>query len=360
MSWSNWKAEDIGIQVAGAPAVASWQEGRLDVFVRTPAEQIYHRVYENDAWQGTDWADLTDDLEIQESPAAVSWGPGRIDLFAVSGKQVHHRAYQAGTWNPWTENLDGATEDGLAAASWKPLRVDLLVRTTDNFLSRRFWESGVTHEMGKSWTEWENVGGIEQTLTSAPAAVATGFSRIDYFARGSTGHLVHGWYQGVIQQKWAEIDSLAIKDAPTVVSSSTAEKGRVDVFVRGEDDLLKHRIYYTAPEVPSETLYTVVRGDYMLKIARKFGMPLQALKDLNPQVKPPRYIIHPGDQLVVLRHAPVPGNGNWEAGSSWENIGTTKLASSPAAVGWWSGNILKRIDVFAQDADGKLLHTRWT
>jgi hypothetical protein len=164
----------------------------------------------------------------------------------------------------------------------------------------------------------------------------------------------------VIQQKWAEIDSLPIKSAPAVVSSYTAEKGRVDVFVRGEDDLLKHRIYLAAPEGPTETLYTVVRGDYMLKIARKFGMPLQALKDLNPQVKPPRYIIHPGDRLVVRRNAPVPGNGNWETGSSWENIGTTKLASSPAAVAWWSGNILKRIDVFAHDVDGKLLHTWWT
>ena len=136
----------------------------------------------------------------------------------------------------------------------------------------------------------------------APAAVATGFSRIDHFARGSSGHLIHGWYQGVIQQKWSEIDSLPIRSAPAVVSAYTAEKGRVDVFVRGEDDLLKHRIYLTAPEGPTETLYTVVRGDYMLKIARKFGMPLQALKDLNPQVKPPRYIIHPGDRLVAADH----------------------------------------------------------
>ena len=247
MSWSNWKTEDLGMKVAGAPAVASWQEGRLDVFVRTPDCKLYHRIYQNDAWQGTGWADLSDGHLIEVSPAAVSWGPERIDLFAVWDKQVHHRGYQAGTWNPWTENLDGATQEGLAAASWKPLRVDMLARTTDNFMSRRYWESGVTHEMGKSWTEWENIGGIEQALTSAPAAVATGFSRIDHFARGSSGHLIHGWYQGVIQQKWSEIDSLPIKTAPAVVSAYTAEKGRVDVFVRGEDDLLKHRIYLTAP-----------------------------------------------------------------------------------------------------------------
>ena len=360
MSWTNWRTEDIGIKVTGAPAVSSWKQGRLDVFVRTPDSRLYHRVYENDAWQGANWVDLSDGHTIEASPAAVSWGPDRIDLFAVWDKQVHHRAFQSGTWNPWTENLEGVTQDGLAAASWKVERVDVLARTTDNFMSRRYWERGVTHEMGKSWSNWENIGGQLQTLTGAPAAVATGPNRLDYFGRGSTGHLIHGWYQGVIQQAWLEIDTLKIKDAPAVVSGNTADRGRVDVFVRGEDDLLKHRIYYAAPQVATENIYTAVEGDYMLKIARKFHMPLQALKDLNPQIKPPKFVIHPGDKSVVARFSPPPGKGNWDPGSGWEDISTNKIASAPAAVGWWSSNVLKRIDCFAQDANNNLIHTWWT
>ena len=360
MSWTNWRTEDLGIKVAGAPAVSSWKEGRLDVFVRTPERHLYHRVYENDAWQGANWVDLSDGHIIEVSPAAVSWGLGRIDLFAVWDKRVHHRAFQNNTWSPWTENLEGLTQEGLASASWKVERVDVLVRTSDNFMSRRYWESGVTHANGKSWSDWENIGGKLQTLTGAPAAVATGPNRIDHFGRGASGHLIHGWYQGVIQQAWAEIDTLAIKDAPAVVSGNTADRGRVDVFVRGEDDLLKHRIYYAAPQVPTETIYIAVAGDYMYKIARKFHLTLQELKDLNPQIKPPRYVVQPGDKIVVARYSPTPGDGSWDPGSGWEDLSTNKIASAPAAVGWWSSNILKRIDCFAQDANNNLIHTWWT
>ena len=360
MSWSNWKVEDIGIKVAGAPAVSSWQEGRLDVFVRSLDSHLYHRVYENNAWQGTGWEDLSDGHTIEVSPAAVSWGPDRIDLFAVWDKQVHHRGFQAGTWNPWTENLEGVTNDALVAASWKPLRVDVLVRTADNFMSSRYWESGVTHENGRSWSDWGNIGGTAYNLMSAPAAVTTGLNRIDCFGRGSTGHLIHSWYQGFLLGSWAEIDTLSIKDAPAVVSANTADRGRVDVFVRGPDDLLKHRIYYTVPQPANDTFHTVVPGDYLLKIARQYGVPLETLKDLNPQVKPPNYVIHPGDRILVKRQAPAPSDGAWESGGTWEDISTNKIAGSPAGVAWWSANVLKRIDCFAQDANNNLIHTWWT
>lgn len=359
MAWSNWKSEDVGIKVNGTPAVSSWQEGRLDVFVRSLDNRLYHRVFQNETWQGTNWTDLSDGHTFNTSPGAVSWGPDRIDLFAIWDNQLHHRGYQAGAWNPWTENLEGFSTTAPAAASWKPLRVDALVHTNDNYMSRRYWESGVTHEMGKSWSNWENIGGQVLTLMSAPAAVATGPNRIDVFGRGASGHLVHTWYQGVIQEAWAEIDSLSIKDAPGVASGTTADRGRVDVFVRDANDILKHRIYLASPQASSETTYTVMPGDYMLKIARKFNMPLQALKDLNPQVKPPRYIIHPGDKLVVSRRSETPGNGQWDAGSSWEDISANKIASAPAAVGSWTSNVLKRIDVFAQDVNNNLIHTWW-
>ena len=361
MAWSNWKTEDIGIKVTGAPAVSSWKEGRLDVFVRSTDSRLYHRVYENDVWQGASWVDLSDGHKIEVSPGAVSWGPHRIDLFAIWDKQLHHRAYQNGTWNPWTENLEGFTNDAPAVASWKVERVDVLVRTNDNFMSRRVWERGVSYEMGKTWKDWENIGGLLKTLMSAPAAVSTGPTRIDVFGRGSTDHLTHAWYQGEKQAAWEEIDTLAIKDAPAVVSGITADRGRVDVFVRGTDDLLKHRIYYSSQggKPGGDTIYIAVAGDYMLRIARKHKVPLQTLKELNPQVKPPKYLIRPGDKIVIARQAPVPGVGGWDPGSGWEDISANKIASAPAAVGWWSSNVLKRIDCFAQDANNNLIHTWW-
>jgi LysM domain len=132
--------------------------------------------------------------------------------------------------------------------------------------------------------------------------------------------------------------------------------------VRGADDLLKHRIYYSALQSspqPVETVYTAVPGDYLLSIARKYNLSLDALKALNPQITPPNYTINPGDRIVVARSESSKIYGDWEAGSSWEDISANQIASAPAAVGWWSMNVLKRIDCFAQDANNNLIHTWW-
>lgn len=353
MAW-NWKSEGIGIKVKGTPAVSSRKEGCLDVFVRSLDNRLFHRTFENEAWQGTNWTDLSDGHTFETSPAAVSWGPDKIDLFAVWNKQVQHRYYQNGTWSSWAENLGGITDDTPTAASWKSGRVDVLIRTADNFMSRRFWEANV------GWKDWENIGGQRMPLTSAPVAVATAPNRIDCFARGpNDGHLINTWYRDGQKQDWTEIDNLTIREAPAVVSGITADRGRVDVLIRGTDDILRHRIYCTAlqPGQPAGTMiYTVVAGDYMLKIARKHNMTLQALKDLNPQVKPPDYVIHPGDRIVVSQ---VPWTGGWEPGSSWNHVSMNQIFSAPAAVGWWSENVLKRIDCFAQDANNNLFHTWW-
>lgn len=359
MAWSNWKTEDHGIKVLGAPAVASWKEGRLDVFVRTTENFLYHRVYENNAWQGLTWNNISDGQRIETSPAAVSWGPNRIDLFAVWNKQVHHRSYNNGTWSPWTENLEGITNDAPAAAAAKLLRIDVLVHTTDNLMARRYWESGAF----VGWKNWETVGGATQSLASAPAAVATASNRVDCFGRNPASHLIHSWYQGVIQEHWSEIDTLSIQDTPAVVSGTTADRGRVDVFVRGSDDLLKHRVFYTAlrrSDPAQETVYTVVAGDTLFKIAQKHKTTVQALAALNPQIKPPDYLIKPGDRIVIARQGTESFYSDWEAGSSWEDISQNKIASAPAGVGWWSANVLKRIDCFAQDANNNLIHTWWT
>ena len=353
MAWT-WKSEDIGIKVKGAPAVSSWQEGRLDVFVRGTDDKLYYRVYENDAWQGAKWADLSDGNKIEQSPGAVSWGPNRIDLFAVWNKELHHRAFNNGQWSPWTENLNGATNDAPAAASWKSWRVDVLVHTTDNQMSRRYWDA--------NWKDWENIGGEVGSVSSAPSAAATSVNRIDCFARGTNGRLIHTWYQDQNKAQWVEVDTLTFKDAPAVVSGGiNTNQGRADVFVRGTDDLLKHRIYIAAAQGPAgDTIYTVVAGDSLSKIARKYNMTLQALKNLNPQVKGPLFVIHPGDKIVVARGNVASGHGSWETGRSWEDISANKISSAPAAVAWWSpANSLKRIDCFAQGDDNKLIHTWW-
>ena len=358
MPWSNWKTEDHGIKVLGAPAVCSWKEGRLDVFVRTTENRLYHRVYENERWQGLTWTNLADGHAIEASPAAVSWAPNRIDLFAVWDRQVHHRVFQNGTWNAWAENLGGATLDAPAAASGKSLRVEVLVHTTDNRLARRFWDNTVPG----GWQNWETIGGGSASLVSAPAVAATAFNRLDCFGRGPSGRLVHAWVQGVIHDDWSEIDTLPIKDAPAVASAVTADRRRVDVFVRGTDDLLKHRVFYTGlrrNEPAGETVYTATLGDTLSRIAQKFSVPLETLKALNPHIPPPDYPVQVGTRVVIQRQESQSIYSDWEPGSSWHNLSMNVIASAPAAAAWWNGNILRRLDCFAQGPNNQLIHTWW-
>ena len=232
--------------------------------------------------------------------------------------------------------------------------MDVLVHTTDNQMSRRYWDA--------NWKDWENIGGEVGSVSSAPSAAATSVNRIDCFARGTNGRLIHTWYQDQNKAQWVEVDTLTFKDAPAVVSGGiNTNQGRADVFVRGTDDLLKHRIYIAAAQGPAgDTIYTVVAGDSLSKIARKYNMTLQALKNLNPQVKGPLFVIHPGDKIVVARGNVASGHGSWETGRSWEDISANKISSAPAAAAYWSpANSLKRIDVFAQDANNNLIHTWW-
>lgn len=55
--------------------------------------------------------------------------------------------------------------------------------------------------------------------------------------------------------------------------------------------------YDAAPVQP--VYYTVVKGDCMSKIASKNHIPLKTLLALNPNVKPPKYVIYPGNKIRI-------------------------------------------------------------
>jgi len=85
MAWHDW--QDLGGVIIGAPAAASWQSGRLDVFARGTNNHMYHKWWDG---QWHDWQDLGG--VIIGAPAAVSWGPNRIDCFAAgTNNHMYHK-----------------------------------------------------------------------------------------------------------------------------------------------------------------------------------------------------------------------------------------------------------------------------
>ncbi|MFA5635349.1 MAG: hypothetical protein WC977_05525, partial [Anaerovoracaceae bacterium] len=161
--WSNW--EDLGGVLTSAPAVASWQPNRLDVFGRGQNNALWHKYWDGRQWSG--WEDLGGVLTT--APAAVSWGRGRIDVFAVGQNQALWHIYWDGRqWSGW-EDLGGVLTSAPTVASWQPNRLDVFARGQNNALWHKYWD-------GRQWSGWEDLGGV---LTSPPAAVSWGPNRID-------------------------------------------------------------------------------------------------------------------------------------------------------------------------------------
>lgn len=78
------------------------------------------------------------------------------------------------------------------------------------------------------WYNWENIPN-DQLMTSQPAAVSWSGSRIDVFARGQNGDLIHDWYDGSQWYNWESLGGCIIGQ-PSVTSWGP---GRLDVFAEG-------------------------------------------------------------------------------------------------------------------------------
>ena len=177
--WVGW--EDLGGILTSAPAVASWQPNRLDVFVRGTDQSLYHKWWDGRSW--SIWESLGGILT--SAPGAVSWGPNRIDVFTRGTDQsLYHKWWDGSRWSDW-ESLGGTLTSAPAVSSWQPNRLDVFSRGSGQTLYHKWWD-------GRGWNGWESLGG---TLTSSPAAVSWGPNRIDVFARGRNQSLIHLYRQ---------------------------------------------------------------------------------------------------------------------------------------------------------------------
>lgn len=167
--------------------------------------------------------------------------------------------------------------------------------------------------------------------STKPVAVASwGVNRLDVFARGVDGTLKHKIYNG----RWSSWQSLggAISSGPAAVSRSA---GHIDVFARGMSGEVRQRSYSNGVWGAWKSLGGSITGE-------------------------PAVSSWGSNRLDVF----VRGGGNaiyhkyWNGSSwngSWGNLGGT-LSSSPTAVSWGAN----RIDVFARGGNNALYQKTWS
>jgi hypothetical protein len=95
------------------------------------------------------------------------------------------------------ESLGGVLSSSPAAVSWGPNRIDVFAQGADGGLLHQYWN-------GSTWG-WESLGG--GVLSSPPAAVSWGPNRIDVFAQGQDNALVHRYWNGSSWGVWESLGS---------------------------------------------------------------------------------------------------------------------------------------------------------
>jgi hypothetical protein len=232
--------------LTSGPDAASWEPGRLDVFVRGTGNRLEHKFRTPSGGWVSSWESpnlgAPTGLSLAGDPTAASWGPGRVDVFArATDNNLWHRFYN-GQWSAW-ENL-GAPLGGLASDP------DVSSRTTNSLDVFALGLTGTLYQKswtGSSWTGWTSLGKpATGGLTSHPSAVSWDAGRIDVFARGPNSHLFHRWWTS--SAGWSVWENLCAAPHPgcylfSAPDVSSWSAGRLDVFIAG-DTAAPHRLYH--------------------------------------------------------------------------------------------------------------------
>lgn len=278
--WGDWRSLGVPVAAGSQRSVgADWQltacsqdSGRVDLFGRSPDGELLQKT-----WDGTAWHPL----RRLGSPAAVSGGvaipmglasppaacvarPGHLEIFVIGhGGDLLHTSHDGTNWSEFASL--GAPEVQLgqfsqrvpalgppAACACGDGRMGVFVRGPMGDLLHKWWD-------GQTWSGFVSIGmpevqydpypgvSISTAVAGPPAACSWGPNRIDVFARGPHGSLLHKWWNG---QDWSDFSSLGMPATENkdprwlpfagMVTACSSGPPRLDVFARATDGNLYH------------------------------------------------------------------------------------------------------------------------
>ncbi|MFC7489716.1 MULTISPECIES: PQQ-dependent sugar dehydrogenase [unclassified Knoellia] len=206
--WGRWE---------GALAVAELKNSGVRVLSLTPDGRV----------RGDEQVDSLDGSvgRIRTVQSAAN-GSMFVSTSNGSGDRVL-RLDPTATPQPFTSGLD-VSPSGVSAVV-RNGAVTVFVRATDGRVMHT-----TQAVAGGAFGAWQMVQG---TITSAPTAVTWGGSRVDLFARGPAGTLVHTYSNGGAFAPWGNLGG-SIRGAPTAASLSS---GTLDAVARSGDALWRIR-----------------------------------------------------------------------------------------------------------------------
>jgi hypothetical protein len=195
-------------------AACSSGDGRIHLLARGPEGELVHGVLRNDDWSGFSCIGVPTlaaghaqvPMGLSAPPSASSREPGTLDVYAVGAAgDLLHSSWDESGFGEFVSLGHPASEmpfaSPVSACSCGPRRVALFARGLAGDLLLKWWD-------GDNWSPFRSLGAPEEDdvfypgnprpspLSGAPVACAGGTRRIDVFARGAGGDLLHRWWNG--------------------------------------------------------------------------------------------------------------------------------------------------------------------
>jgi hypothetical protein len=229
--WEFQGGNAVGTGLGDHPVAVSWGPNRLDVFALDTAGTLEHKAWNGGSWQPWEVVPGVAKIAFRGPMKAVSWGQNHLDLFAVgTDTQLYHISMDLVSATCWVtsgrfrfpvpcgqeswgnvESLGGAITGVPAAVSWGPNRIDVFVKSFDNKIYHKAYDSSLPPGSdGTHWyptQTWEPHGG---NVYGSPAVASYASGQLMIGVRGSSyGNDLYyqtwnnGWFPS--QTDWQKI-----------------------------------------------------------------------------------------------------------------------------------------------------------
>jgi hypothetical protein len=217
--WADW--QDLGGPFAYDPAIISGKPDQYTVYGVGTGQNVYRKSYiDGSGWESV-WSETNEATVLWSGRSAASARENRIDLFGLNAtNQVQHATAPGTGWQPFN-NIGGAMQGTVAAASWGTGRVDLIARGA---ATNTLWHRVLN---GSTWSNWREIG---TGFLSGPAVSTWGPDRLDVFAKGREHQILHHWWEG---QTWSEWQDLGTVNTDDNLAAVSRKPGNIELFGRG-------------------------------------------------------------------------------------------------------------------------------
>jgi len=247
----------------------------------------------------------------------------------VSGPSTLPRPVRSPVW----ESL-GAQSGDVSTVSWGYGRLDLFTQDANNVINHKYYDGNWKPSM----TAWESLGrpGPSGGRVGKVSAVSWGYGRLDLFVRGADDMIYHKWFDGSSwgpsMTTWELLGGLTLDD----VTAVSWGYGRLDVFIRRPDNAILHKYYGGNHWMAGwESLGGATLGP-VTAVSWGSGRLDLFVRDTNNVIKHKWF------------------DGNWGPSlTTWESLGGATLGNV-SAVSWGPG----RLDLFVRGTDNGIYH-KW-